>query len=401
MSERPARRAGRQNGDARPGVPDVAAGVVEAAKAGGLRYVRDTDAGIRRRRRRSAFVYYDARNVAIRDAEQLTRIRALAIPPAWRAVWICSDPRGHLQATGRDARGRKQYRYHPRWRQLRDATKYERMLGFGAALGGLRGRIRTDLGLPGLPRTKVVATVVRLLDRTFIRVGNEEYARQNQSYGLTTLRDAHVDVSGATVRFQFPGKSRKPHAVEVDDRRAARVIRRCQDLPGQELFQYLDEAGERQAVGSADVNDYLRAVTGQEFTAKDFRTWGASVLAAAALRAVPAPRSAAEARRRVSEACRRVSERLGNTPAICRNSYVHPAVLDAHADGVLADSAALHVPDQAGLSQDEAFLLAFLRALNAADRPVRRRAAGPHARPSRRRRTPPPGRARRPARDAG
>jgi DNA topoisomerase-1 len=353
-----------------------------AAQVVGLRYIRGTGAGITRRRRGRAFVYRGPGNRRVTDPQALERIRRLVIPPAWRDVWICPDPLGHLQATGRDARGRKQYRYHARWRAVRDETKYERMVGFGEALPGLRAQGERDLALPGLPRARVLAAVVRLLDRSFIRVGNEEYARRNKSYGLTTLRDTHVDVSGSRVRFEFPGKGGKGVSVELDDRRVARVIRRCQDLPGQDLFQYVDEAGQRQAIGSADVNEYLRQTTGQDFTAKDFRTWGASVLAATALRAAGRGRSATAANRVVAEVCRRVSERLRNTPAICRKSYIHPGVIDAYLAGVLARSAVLRAVPQPGLSVDEAFLLAFLRAL--ATTKARRPPAGERARRARR-----------------
>jgi DNA topoisomerase-1 len=366
--------------------PDPAAGLdpVAAAQSVGLRYIRSAAAGITRRRHGRRFVYVEPGNRRVTDPDELERIRRLVVPPAWREVWICPDPRGHLQATGRDARGRKQYRYHARWRAVRDETKYDRMVGFGEALPRLREQVERDLALAGLPRARVLATVVRLLDRSFIRVGNEEYARHNKSYGLTTLRDDHVDVSGSRVRFEFPGKGGKGVSVELDDRRVARVLRRCQDLPGQDLFQCVDEAGNRQAVGSADVNEYLRQATGQDFTAKDFRTWGASVLAATALRAAGLGRSAAAAKRMVADACRRVADRLGNTPAICRKSYIHPGVIDAYLQGVLVRSAVLRVRAQPGLSVEEAFLLAFLRAL--ATTKARQGAAGDRARCARSRR---------------
>jgi DNA topoisomerase-1 len=243
-----------------------------SAKAARLHYVTGREPGIRRLPAGKGFRYRDSRGKAVRDAETLRRIRSLAIPPAWTDVWICADADGHLQATGRDALGRKQYRYHPRWRSVRDETKYERTIAFGKALPRIRARTERDLARPGLPREKVLATVVRLLETTLIRVGNEEYARQNHSFGLTTMRDRHVKVSGAAVHFAFRGKSGIPHRIDVDDPRLARVVRRCRDVPGQELFQYLDERGERHSIGSADVNEYLHRIGGEEFTAKDFRT---------------------------------------------------------------------------------------------------------------------------------
>ena len=300
----------------------------------GLRYVSEDLAGIRRRRAGRGFVYLDADGRRVRDAETLRRIHALVIPPAWRDVWISSAPNGHIQAVGRDARGRKQYRYHARWRAVRDETKYTRMLVFARALPRVRAQVARDLARPGLPREKVLATVVRLLETTLIRIGNQEYARANKSFGLTTLRTRHVDVAGSEMRFEFRGKGGKTHAVGVRDPRVARVVRRLQDLPGQELFQYVDEDGERQTVDSADVNAYLREVTGDDFTAKDFRTWAGTVLAALALAEVRAFGTAREAKRNVVRAIERVASRLGNTPAICRKSYVHPEVLNAYLDGV-------------------------------------------------------------------
>ena len=268
----------------------------------------------------------------VRDLDVLRRIKTLAIPPAWTDVWICADPRGHLQAVGRDARGRRQYRYHPRWRQVRDETKYGRMLAFGRALGTIRRTVSRHLALPGLPREKVLATVVRLLETTRIRVGNQEYRRANGSFGLTTLRSGQAKVAGDRFRLEFRGKGGKRHAIDVSDRRVARIVRRCQDLPGHELFQYVDGEGRRRAIGSGDVNGYLRAITGQEFTAKDFRTWAGTVLAAEAL-----ARFERVSRRAVNLAVAAVAERLGNTPAVCRKSYVHPAVIDAFVDGGLRE----------------------------------------------------------------
>jgi DNA topoisomerase-1 len=315
-----------------PNVSDIA-DPISSARAAGLRYVDDSQPGLRRRRSGKTFIVLDARGRRVRDRETLRRVRHLAIPPAWTDVWISPSPDGHVQATGRDARGRKQYRYHPRWRAVRDETKYARMLGFARALPALRARVDADLRRPGLPREKVLATVVRLLETTFIRVGNEEYARHNKSFGLTTLRDNHVDVRGSTLRFDFRGKGGKRHEVGVTDGRLARVVRRCQELPGQELFQYVDDDGTRRTVDSADVNAYLREVTGEDFTAKDFRTWAGTVLAALALQELHASSSATQAKKNVLRAVEAVARQLGNTPAICRKCYVHPGVIEAYMDG--------------------------------------------------------------------
>jgi DNA topoisomerase-1 len=263
----------------------------------------------------------------------LARIRALVIPPAWTDVWICPDPRGHLQATGRDARGRKQYRYHPRWREVRDEDKYGRLHEFGRVLPSIRRRVARDLGRPGLPREKVLAAVVKLLETTFIRVGNDEYARQNRSFGLTTMRDAHVRVSGSTVRFLFRGKSGVAHELELDDRRLARIVKQCRDLPGQDLFQYVDGSGAVVDVGSGDVNAYLKELTGTDFTSKDFRTWAGTVLAAKLLCSCGPSPSATAAKRTIAGAIDEVARRLGNTRAVCRKCYVHPSVIDAYLDG--------------------------------------------------------------------
>ena len=282
--------------------------------------------------RPKAFRYVDAAGKPVKGTD-LERIRSLAIPPAWTAVWICPDPRGHLQATGRDARGRKQYRYHPRWREVRDEDKYGRLSEFGRALPIIRRRVARDLARPGLPRNKVLAAVVKLLETTFIRVGNDEYARQNRSFGLTTMRDGHVRVSGSKVRFLFRGKSGVHHELELDDRRLARIVRQCRDLPGQELFQYLDEDGRVTDVGSDDVNAYLREMTGTDFTSKDFRTWAGTVLAARLLCASEPCRSATAGKKTVAGAIDEVAQRLGNTRAVCRKCYVHPAVIQAYLDG--------------------------------------------------------------------
>jgi DNA topoisomerase I len=330
---------------------------VASAKAAGLRYVSG-GAGIQRRRRGKGFFYIGPDSRRVTDPAEIRRIRSLAIPPAWRDVWICPSAGGHIQAVGRDARGRKQYRYHPRWRQLRDETKYTRMLAFAEVLPKIRARVERDLARPGLPREKVVASLVRLLETTCIRVGNAEYARTNGSFGLTTLRNRHVDVSGSTVRFEFRGKGGKPVSVGVTDRRVARVVARCQDLPGQELFQYLDAEGARQTIDSADVNAYLKEASGEDFTAKDFRTWAGTVLTAQALGERPTFESKREAKSNVVSAVESVARQLGNTPTICRKAYVHPAVVDAYFDGRVI-AAAAEAPN--GLRPEETAVLRLLR----------------------------------------
>lgn len=339
---------------------------IESAREAGLRYVSDDRRGIRRVRRGKGFRYIGPDDKPVRDSDKLRRIRSLAIPPAWIDVWICPLTNGHLQATGHDARGRKQYRYHPRWRAVRDETKYDRLIAFGQALPHIRARVEQDLAQPGLPRTKVLATVVRLLETTLIRVGNEEYARANGSFGLTTLRNRHVSVEGRTLFFSFKGKSGIRHRIRVDDRRLARIVQRCQDLPGQELFQYVEDDGTPRDVDSADVNAYLQEIAGQEFTAKDFRTWAGTVLAARALQEFESFDSQAQAKRNIVEAVESVSKRLGNTKAVCRKCYVHPAVLNAYLDGSLLDTLRQRVEnDIAGslhaLPPEEAAVLAFLQ----------------------------------------
>jgi DNA topoisomerase-1 len=336
-----------------------------SAKIAGLRYVSDTIPGLRRLRSGRGFTYRDPDGTTVKDRETLRRIRSLVIPPAWTDVWICPVATGHIQASGRDARGRKQYRYHPRWRQVRDENKYGRMIAFGEALSSIRARVNQDLARAGLPREKVLATVVRLLETTLIRVGNEEYARTNKSYGLTTLRNRHVEISGSTLRFRFRGKSGKVHEVDISDRRLARIVKRCQDIPGYELFQYVADTGDVTAVDSADVNEYLREISEQEFTAKDFRTWAGSILAAQALRECGEFESEVEAKKRVVEAVKRVALRLGNTPAVCRAHYVHPSLIASYLDRSLIDTldALGRRPASRidGLSDDEVVLLEFLR----------------------------------------
>jgi DNA topoisomerase-1 len=316
-------------------------------------------------KRGSRFYYVSPQGRVIRSAQELGRIRSLVIPPAWTEVWICPDSLGHLQATGRDARGRKQYRYHPRWRQVRDETKYHRMLGFAQALPAIRRRTAEDLARPALSREKVLATVVQLLEKTLIRVGNDEYAKQNQSFGLTTLRDGHVDVAGTRVRFTFRGKSGVEHELDITDRRLARVIRACRDIPGYDLFQYYDENGERQSIGSADVNAYLNEITGEDYTSKDFRTWAGTVLAAQMLREFEKYESDAQAKKNVVRAVESVAKRLGNTKAVCRKCYIHPAVLDAYLDGSMLKTVAQRARRVANangnLSEGERAVLALLQ----------------------------------------
>jgi len=306
-----------------------------SAQAARLHYVNDGDHGIRRHRAGDRFIYLDGKR-RIDDAETLVRIKSLAIPPAWRDVWICLDPQGHLQAVGRDDRGRKQYRYHPRWREVRDETKYDRMRAFGKLLPHIRRRTTQDLAQPGLPRTKVLAAIVRIMMQTFLRVGNEEYAKSNGSYGLTTLRDRHAEIHGPNVRFSFKGKSGVHREIDLHDAQLARIVKACRDLPGQELFQYIDEQGEIQKISSEDVNNYLHEITGHDITAKDFRTWAGTLLAARALCAVKDfPSSRAAAKRNIVAAIKHVAAQLGNTPAVCKKCYIHPKVLDMFIEGKL------------------------------------------------------------------
>jgi DNA topoisomerase I len=323
------RRLGGRKPTAAPPPPE------ESAAEAGLRYVSDVSPGIRRKRSGTGFTYVGSEGKRITDQKTLERIRKLAIPPAYTDVWICPFPNGHIQATGRDARGRKQYRYHPKWREVRDETKFGRMVAFSEVLPKLRARVDADLGRPGLPREKVLATVVRLLECTNIRVGNDEYARANGSYGLTTLRDKHVEVSGGNLRFSFKGKSGKTHEVELSDRRLARIVQRCRDVPGEELFQYLDDDGKRQTIDSGDVNDYLREISGQEFTAKDFRTWAGTMLAVTALRELGPMDTEREAKSAIIKAVDRVAQQLNNTRAVCRKYYIHPTVFETYLAGTM------------------------------------------------------------------
>jgi len=333
---------------------------VASARAAGLRYVSDQSPGIRRKRVGKAFTYLASDGRTIRDGEIIRRVKSLAIPPAWTDVWICLDARGHLQATGRDARGRKQYRYHHRWREVRDTVKYDRMLAFAEALPKIREQTDRDLERPGLPREKVLATIVRLLEDTRIRIGNDEYRIDNGSYGLTTLRNRHVSVIGAEVRFTFRGKSGKQHNIELHDRRMARIIKRFREIPGQELFQYIDENGEARAIDSADVNEYLGQIAGEDFTAKDFRTWSGTILAARFLRETAEAVNTRGAKKHIVRAVARVAEDLGNTPAVAKKGYIHPAVIAAYLSGGLKPINEKDEPDPYKLSAEERSLLALL-----------------------------------------
>ena len=310
----------------------LVAEAIDAAEGAGLRYVSDDRPGYTRKAKGDGFDYFNVEGRPIAEAQQLLRLKRLVIPPAWTEVWICPAPNCHIQATGRDARGRKQYLYHERWREIRDENKYDRMIAFGQALPKIRRRVAKDLKLPGLPQNKVLATVVQLLERTFIRIGNEEYARENKSFGLTTMKDRHVEVKGAKLRFRFRGKSGREHEVDVTDRRIAKTISKLQDLPGQDLFQYVDDEGEVHNVSSQDVNQYLREITGEDFSAKDFRTWAGTVLTAMALKAQDKVETKKQAKSNITAAIKAVSTILGNTPAICRKCYVHPAVLENYLD---------------------------------------------------------------------
>ncbi|MDQ3120539.1 MAG: DNA topoisomerase IB [Verrucomicrobiota bacterium] len=348
-------------------VADAVAISTEEAEGAGLRYVTDEQPGYTRKAKGDGFEYFDTSGKLIEDESRVLRINRLAVPPAYKDVWICPSPNGHLQATGRDARGRKQYRYHERWREARDETKYGRMLPFAAALPKIRRRIEADLGLPGLPRNKVLATVLSIMQRTFIRIGNEEYARDNKSFGLTTMRNRHVDVKGTKLRFTFKGKSGVSHELDVDDRRLARIVRKMEDLPGQEIFAYVDEEGAARDVKSQDVNDYLREISGDDFTAKDFRTWAGTVLAAVALHAHEQAETEAAAKKNVKAAITAVSKILGNTPAICRKCYVHPAVLEAYITGSPIEGLKQRMEGQIEeklnyLRSEEAAVMSFLQA---------------------------------------
>src|SRR5690242_12042731 len=359
---------GRRQGARKPRIPPIEAALDPelAAKHAKLRHVDDTVPGITRHKARNGFDYRLPDGKLVRDIDTLKRIRSLAIPPAWTDVWICADLNGHLQATWRDARGRKQYRYHPRWREVRDEAKYSKLLIFSRVLPKLRARVEEDLKRPGLPRERVLATIVRLMETTLFRIGNSEYAKENKSFGLTTLRDRHVEIEGSRIHISFRGKHGKHHQTNINDRRLARIVKNCRDLPGYDLFQYLDDAGKPHTVGSAEVNEYLREITGEEITAKDFRTWAGTKLAAEALREFELFDTDAERKKAVLRAVEKVAKHLGNTPAICRSCYIHPAVLDGYLDGSLLKSLAEETRNYLaenieGISAEEAAVTAFLR----------------------------------------
>jgi DNA topoisomerase-1 len=354
-------------------VEELPSDPIESAEVVGLKYVTDEMPGITRKRSGKGFTYFDVNGDRIRNEKIIQRINSLAIPPAYKNVWICPLENGHLQATGRDAKGRKQYRYHPLWRAIRDQNKFSRMMAFSQALPDIRRRLEKDLALSGLPKQKVLATVLKLMELTRIRVGNEEYAKTNNSYGLTTLQDDHVNVAGSKIQFQFRGKSGVEHEIEVSDRRLAKVVKRCQDLPGQELFQYLDEHQQAQDITSSDVNDYLREITGQDFTAKDFRTWAGTVLAASHLAELGKFTSQTAAKKNITQAIKSVSAYLGNRPATCRKYYIHPNVLEAYLDESLHEVVekyqSIAVDDRHALQCDELIVVALLEEARSTQKP--------------------------------
>jgi DNA topoisomerase-1 len=360
---------------------------MQSARKVGLRYVSDAKPGLHREPAGKGFRYTDAEGQRVRDKVTLARIKSLVIPPAWTDVWICAAHNGHIQVTARDARGRKQYRYHPLWRKVRDENKYEHLVSFGRALPVIRKQVDKDLALPGLPREKILATIVRLLETTMMRVGNEEYARSNGSFGLTTLRDKHVRIDGARLEFNFRGKSGVEHSIELTDRRLARIVNRCRELPGYELFQYLDGEGNRGTIDSEDVNDYLRRITGQDYTAKDFRTWAGTLLAALALREFERFDSHAQAKKNLVRAIESVSAKLGNTPAICRKCYIHPAIMESYLEGSMLDALQRRaekglMEDMHDLNPEEAAVLALLqqRLLQRPVKPGKKRLPPPNRR---------------------
>lgn len=364
-SAAPPRRAWR----AQRAVPP-ASEAVAAAKEAGLRYVNDDAPGIRRETSGHDVRYRGPDGTLIKDRATMARIKQLAIPPAWTEVWICPSPNGHIQATGRDARGRKQYRYHAEWSAVRDSAKYERMIAFGKALPRIRRRVVRDLGRRQFDRRKVLAAVVRLLETTLVRIGNEEYAKQNRSFGLTTMRDRHVRIGRGRLRFEFRGKSGKQHEIDLHDPRLAAIVKRAQDLPGQDLFQYEDDDGAPQKIGSSDVNDYLREIAGEEFSAKDFRTWAGTVLAAVALREFERAETKAQTKKNLVQAIEAVARKLGNTPAVCRKCYIHPVVLESYLDGVTVERVkakagqalqTVNGPNGTELNPEERAVLAFLQ----------------------------------------
>jgi DNA topoisomerase-1 len=355
---------GTKNGNGKNIDNSVAIESADAAEEAGLQYVSDDRPGYTRKPRNGEFEYLDTQGKRIRDEQRLLRIKRLAVPPAWTDVWICPSPTGHIQATGRDARRRKQYRYHERWREQRDENKFDRLADFAKALPKIRRRVAKDLKMHGLQREKVLATVVRLLERTFIRVGNEEYARENKSFGLTTMQDRHVTVKGTRLRFSFRGKSGRQHEVDITDRRIAKIVSKCQDLPGQDLFQYVSDDDEVRSVTSQDVNDYLRGITNENFTAKDFRTWAGTLLTAIALNVQGAFETKTQGKANVKTAVYAVAQLLGNTPAICRKCYVHPGIVEAYLSGkqIAGLGEGIGTPENINLRAVEAAVLKFLRA---------------------------------------
>ena len=351
---------------ARPSGETVLDDSKEAAVVAGLRYVSDKLPGISRRKKRHDFVYYEKDGGLVSDPTELKRIRALVIPPAWDRVWICSRANGHLQATGFDSKGRKQYKYHPTWREVRDEAKFERLLSFAEVLPKIRRKVDADLQRPDLSREKVLATVVRLLEISLIRIGNEEYAKENRSFGLTTMHNRHAEINGSTVKFRFRRKSCKQHTVEVSDRRIARIVQKCQDLPGQHLFEYQDSNGDIASIASEDVNEYLRSITGQSFTAKDFRTWAGTVLAAIALAKMEEVDSKTVAKKNVVTAIEAVARLLGNTVTICRKCYIHPAIPTSYLAGTLAQNLRMKADTEIAqrlheLKPEEAAVITLLR----------------------------------------
>jgi DNA topoisomerase-1 len=365
VDSRPRRRRGRN--DLSPGgAVSEKESAVQSARKVGLRYVSDATPGLCREPAGKRVRYTDAEGRTVRDKGTLARIKSLVIPPAWTDVWICAAPNGHIQVTARDAKGRKQYRYHPLWRKVRDENKYEHLVSFGCVLPLIRNQVEKDLALPGLPREKILATIVRLLEATMMRVGNEEYVRSNGSFGLTTLRNKHVRIDGARLEFHFRGKSGVEHFIELNDRRLARIVSRCRDLPGYELFQYLDDEGNRSSIDSEDVNEYLRKISGQDYTAKDFRTWAGTLLAALALREFEKFDSQAQAKKNLVRAIESVSAKLGNTPAICRKCYVHPAIMESYLEGSMLEGLQRRaekglLEDVHHLNPEEAAVLALLQ----------------------------------------
>jgi DNA topoisomerase I len=349
---------------------------VASAREAGLRYSSDQKPGITRVRAGRGMTYRDRDGKTVRDRATLARIKALAVPPAWTNVWICPHSSGHIQATGRDARGRKQYRYHSKWREQRDATKYDRMVAFGRSLGKIRRRTSREMNRPGLSREKVLGAVVRLLETSLIRVGNDEYAEENHSFGLATMRDRHARMNGSTVQFSFRGKSGVAHAIDIKDRRLSRIVKQCQELPGQELFQYVDGEGKIRDVTSEEVNEYLREIAGSDYTAKDFRTWAGTVLALVALREYAEFDSVVEAKKNVVRAIEAVAKRLGNTPTVCRECYIHPKIIESYLEGnllsTLRQRAASEMKHLSGLRPEEAAVLALLERRLAGGSTVRR-----------------------------